>query len=272
MTETMTVRRAGLADARAIAATVGRAGMDEAVFCWVVPDESARQACTEAWVEFAAGWVSGALEIGEILVVRDGSSQLGGLSVWEFRPAGPAEPATAADPTRPATGHPTQSTTAEPTQSDTAGSTQPATAAPTRSATTDLGPDERQAAFLERAYGRYAPRMVLVSELIAARHPDRQPHWYLQQMAVLPGLRGRGLGGAMLHHQLVRADAEGVGTYLEASSPRNRALYERYGFRAHGEPIQLPDGGPALQPMWRDPQPDRAATEGRATHSGATET
>ncbi|AVT36060.1 N-acetyltransferase [Plantactinospora sp. BB1] len=222
MTETMTVRRAGLADARAVAEAVARAGLDEAVFSWVVPDEAARQACAEAWVEFAPAWVSGLLETGEILLMRDGSLAVGGLSVWELRGPGPDESTAPVDPVEA----------------------------------------QRQAAFLDRAYGRYAPRMALVDELIAARHPDREPHWYLQQMAVLPALRGRGLGGAMLRHQLDRADTDGIGTYLEASTPRNRALYERYGFRAQGEPIRLPDGGPALQPMWRDPRPPRTTTGG----------
>ncbi|WP_329108368.1 GNAT family N-acetyltransferase [Micromonospora sp. NBC_01699] len=105
-------------------------------------------------------------------------------------------------------------------------------------------------AFLARAYGEYAPRMALVHELTRRRHPRGEPHWYLQQMVVVPDHRGRGLGGAMLSHQLARADAAGVAAYLEASSPRNRRLYERHGFRALGGPITLPDG-PGVQPMWR---------------------
>ncbi|MDG4786469.1 GNAT family N-acetyltransferase [Micromonospora sp. WMMD1102] len=211
MTETVLVRRAGLADARAVAALLGRAGHDEAVLGWVVPDESARRACARSWVEFAPDWLGGLLRTGELLLAGDESNPFGGVAVWEHRTPAPAA----------------------------------ATA----------GPDERQAAFLARAYGRYAPRMVLVDQLISARHPDRRPHWYLQQMVVLPELRGRGLGGAMLRHQLRRADADGIGSYLEASSPRNRALYQRYGFRSCAEPIRLPDGGPTLQPMWREPHP-----------------
>lgn len=108
--------------------------------------------------------------------------------------------------------------------------------------------------FFEQAYGPYAARMLLVLELTEQRHPRHEPHWHLQQMMVVPRFRGRGLGGAMLRHQLARADATGVATYLEASTPRNRALYERYGFRPLGDPIVLPDDGPHLQPMWR-PRP-----------------
>ena len=50
---------------------------------------------------------------------------------------------------------------------------------------------------------------------------------------------------------LQRCDRNGVPAYLEATSDRNRALYECHGFRAHGA-IPLPDG-PALWRMWRDP-------------------
>ena len=73
-------------------------------------------------------------------------------------------------------------------------------------------------------------------------------------LGVVPGARGRGLGGALLRDRLVRADAEGMPAYLEASSPRSRALYERHGFRATGDPIHLPDG-PPLWPMWRAARP-----------------
>lgn len=107
------------------------------------------------------------------------------------------------------------------------------------------------AAFFEPTYGEYAPRMALVHELTRRRHPRTEPHWYLQQMVVVPERRDRGLGAAMLRYRLARADADRVPVYLEASSPRNRALYERHGFRALGDPINLPDDGPAIQPMWR---------------------
>ncbi|MGW0433875.1 GNAT family N-acetyltransferase [Micromonospora sp. NPDC003197] len=117
--------------------------------------------------------------------------------------------------------------------------------------TPEAAPPAELTNFFEQVYGPYAPRIMLVLELTGQRHPRAEPHWYLQQMVVVPQFRGRGLGGAMLRHQLARADAAGVPTYLEASNPRNRALYERYGFRPLGDPIALPDNGPHLQPMWR---------------------
>jgi hypothetical protein len=50
---------------------------------------------------------------------------------------------------------------------------------------------------------------------------------------------------------LERCDRDGAPAYLEATSDRNRALYERHGFRADGG-IPLP-GGPMVWRMWRDP-------------------
>ncbi|TDC98808.1 GNAT family N-acetyltransferase [Nonomuraea deserti] len=71
-------------------------------------------------------------------------------------------------------------------------------------------------------------------------------------MGVIRGRQGTGLGSAMLRHRLGRADADGLPAYLEASSPRSRALYERHGFEELGEPVRVADS-PLLWPMWRRP-------------------
>jgi hypothetical protein len=52
---------------------------------------------------------------------------------------------------------------------------------------------------------------------------------------------------------LDRADRDGVPAYHEATTPRNRALYERHGYVNQGA-FTLPDGGPTLWRMWRDPR------------------
>jgi GNAT superfamily N-acetyltransferase len=91
-------------------------------------------------------------------------------------------------------------------------------------------------------------------ELAEARHPTGPVHLYLVLLGVLPDAQGRGLGGTLLRERLGRADADGVPAYLEATSPRSRALYERHGFRESGDPIHLPDG-PTLWPMWRPSRP-----------------
>ncbi|WP_020578720.1 GNAT family N-acetyltransferase [Actinopolymorpha alba] len=116
-------------------------------------------------------------------------------------------------------------------------------------------PSEEAAAqiaeFLKHSYGEYAPRMAKVFELTAERHPYNEPHLYLQTIVVVPESRGLGLGGALIRNRLAEADAEAVPVYLESSTPRNRKLYERLGFVEIGDPIELPDDGPALTPMWR---------------------
>ncbi len=50
---------------------------------------------------------------------------------------------------------------------------------------------------------------------------------------------------------LARADREGSPAYLEATSRRNRALYERHGFVTIGE-LTVADC-PPLYAMWRPP-------------------
>jgi GNAT superfamily N-acetyltransferase len=111
--------------------------------------------------------------------------------------------------------------------------------------------DELRAALGDELDG-FWKRALTVAELTEARHPRHVEHLYLPCIGVVPERRSSGLGGALLEHRLAEADEAGLPVYLEASSPENQALYARHGFRAHGEPIELP-GGPVIQPMWREP-------------------
>ena len=65
-----------------------------------------------------------------------------------------------------------------------------------------------------------------------------------------PGWQGRGFGSALLRPILERCDRERLPAYLEASSPRNRALYERHGFEV-AEEMRVSDS-PPLWRMWRE--------------------
>ncbi|MEU0990184.1 GNAT family N-acetyltransferase [Streptomyces sp. NPDC005953] len=94
-------------------------------------------------------------------------------------------------------------------------------------------------------------RLRAVQKATDTRCPEGA-HLYLQSMAVRPEHRGQGAGSAMLTSGLARAKDMGLPVYLEASTPDNRTLYARHGFRDHGEPIHLSDDGPSLQPMWLD--------------------
>lgn len=102
-------------------------------------------------------------------------------------------------------------------------------------------------------YGESGPRLAALGEALAVRHPV-EPHLYLPCMGVIGGRQGAGLGSALLRHRLERADADGLATYLEAGSPRSRALYLRHGFQDLGEPVRVADS-PLVQPMWRQPRP-----------------
>ncbi|GAB3228399.1 hypothetical protein GCM10027447_20590 [Glycomyces halotolerans] len=68
-------------------------------------------------------------------------------------------------------------------------------------------------------------RAAQAMRLLADAHPDVFPHLCLHSIATVPEHRGRGAGAAVLSEPL--------------------------GFTLEGEPIALPEGGPALAPMWR---------------------
>jgi GNAT superfamily N-acetyltransferase len=95
-------------------------------------------------------------------------------------------------------------------------------------------------------------RIYQLDEIFAEHHPT-EPLYYCQFLATVPAFQGRGIGSAFLRDMLRRADSEGIPAYHEATSPRNRALYERHGYVSQGE-FTLPDGGPRLWRMWRDPR------------------
>lgn len=99
-------------------------------------------------------------------------------------------------------------------------------------------------------FGEHGGRLRALGQALAHRHPDHEPHLYLPCMGVVGGRQGAGLGSALLRHRLARADADGLPAYLEASSPRSRALYLRHGFEDLGEPVHVADS-PPLYPMWR---------------------
>lgn len=85
-------------------------------------------------------------------------------------------------------------------------------------------------------------------------HRGLADHWYLDRLGVEPRSQGRGLGGALLAPVLERCDREGLPAYLESSTERNRALYERSGFALTGT-FPMPGGGPKIREMWREPPP-----------------
>jgi GNAT superfamily N-acetyltransferase len=105
---------------------------------------------------------------------------------------------------------------------------------------------------VEDALGPDAPRLIQLGEFFDAHAPSA-PHWHLQLLGTRPARQGQGIGSALLDGFLAGADRRGEAAYLEATTLRSRALYERHGFVCQGE-ITLPDG-PTLWQMWRSPRP-----------------
>ena len=87
-------------------------------------------------------------------------------------------------------------------------------------------------------------------EKFLSYHPQ-EDHWYMPFMGVEPSFQGQGIGSALLKHSLKECDRTQHLAYLEASSERNVAFYERHGFRVIGK-FQV-GNSPQLFPMIREP-------------------
>ncbi len=96
-------------------------------------------------------------------------------------------------------------------------------------------------------------RLADLVDLLAWHRPS-EPHHYLRLLGAIPDRQGAGIGSALLRSVLEGADLRGEPAYLEATSPRNRALYQRHGFVVVDE--LCPAGCPPLWAMWRRPQPN----------------
>lgn len=81
-------------------------------------------------------------------------------------------------------------------------------------------------------------------------HPRDEPHYYLSLLGTHPEHRGRGIGMALLAHDLALIDDEGIPAYLESSNPANNRRYETVGFEPIGE-FSFPGGGATVTTMWR---------------------
>jgi GNAT superfamily N-acetyltransferase len=101
-----------------------------------------------------------------------------------------------------------------------------------------------------RAFGARLPLATGLLARVERRHL-RDPHYYLAYMGVAPAAQGRGLGTRLMRPTLERCDAAALPAYLEATSERNRSLYQRVGFEVVDE-IRFA-GSPPLWPMLRAP-------------------
>jgi ribosomal protein S18 acetylase RimI-like enzyme len=98
---------------------------------------------------------------------------------------------------------------------------------------------------------RGATKMMSAMSAMKKVHP-KEPHWYLMGLGTDPPHQRTGVGTALVTPMLERCDNEHLGAYLETQKAINVPYYERFGFRVTGE-MDLPNGGPHLWLMWRDP-------------------
>ena len=111
----------------------------------------------------------------------------------------------------------------------------------------------REGARLRRVFGRRIGVALRVAMQLERHHPKDPHHWYLNYLGVEPPRQGRGVGSAMLAPILNGCDQDGVPAHLEASTERNRALYERHGFVLSEVFDMAGRGGPPIRGMWREP-------------------
>lgn len=89
-----------------------------------------------------------------------------------------------------------------------------------------------------------------LAEKLEALHPHA-PHAHLVFLGVSTAAQGKGVGSAILKTTLAPLDASGTLAFLETTTPRNVALYERHGFVVSGE-LNVP--GLQLWTMTREPR------------------
>ncbi len=99
---------------------------------------------------------------------------------------------------------------------------------------------------------RRVPAVMGGISAVEKKHPH-PPHYYLMVLGTEPSLQGKGIGTQLMRPVLERCDREGAPAYLESSKERNLPLYERNGFRVTEE-MTVPNGGPKIWLMWRDPK------------------
>lgn len=91
--------------------------------------------------------------------------------------------------------------------------------------------------------------LMLLGQMSA--HRPTAPHWYLPLIGVEPAQQGYGIGSALLRPVLSECDRDGLPAYLEATNPRNVALYLRHGFEVAA--VLQAGSSPPISAMLRIP-------------------
>jgi GNAT superfamily N-acetyltransferase len=108
---------------------------------------------------------------------------------------------------------------------------------------------------LERLAGSWAHRFHTFETILATHHPVQVRHEFLAFLAVHPSRQRWGLGTRLLEHHHRTLDEHGLPAYLEAASWHSYDFYRGHGWRDYADPFLVARDGPAMYPMWREPQP-----------------
>lgn len=95
-----------------------------------------------------------------------------------------------------------------------------------------------------KAFGAAGIPRAMTMEHRLQRHRPAEPHWYLADIGVGAAKQGLGVGSALLRARLEYVDRTGLPSYLEASTPDNRRLYARFGFREIAPIDGIPNASP----------------------------
>ena len=111
-------------------------------------------------------------------------------------------------------------------------------------------PDQESMSISVKSLGQYIPllftfypigyfRARAVLKQIDALHEKyaAEPHFYLDNIGVLPSARGRGLSSKLIRPFLEMADSQKIIAYTDTESRSNVALYEHFGFQCVEESV-----------------------------------
>ena len=112
--------------------------------------------------------------------------------------------------------------------------------------------EARLGPLLEESLGARAELVLEVFDRFEAARPRTQDHYYLSLLGTHTEHRGSGIGMSLLADNLAQLDAVRMPAYLESTNPDNLRRYESVGFEVCGA-FDLPDGGPTVTTMWREP-------------------
>ena len=105
---------------------------------------------------------------------------------------------------------------------------------------------------IDNAVGSYAPNFRAVADLSHESEPKDTAFYQLVGFVVRDDFQGRGIGAALLKHQLDILDKAGIPTYLEASTPyHGKGVYGKFGYQLYGDLLKFSETA-VLYPLWRE--------------------